>query len=502
MEDRPKGHSGERHAKLQAGEDTRSQRVEGEVEEGARGGALPEPGRQTPPPTWSSRENSGQAGGDPRAFLSTLFWAMVNAATPEHVLPRHLPPPPKGRTVVVGAGKAAAAMAQVVEELWEGPLSGVVVTRYGHGRGAQRRTSRPRIEVLEAGHPLPDENSVRAARRVLAAVSGLSTEDLVLVLLSGGGSALLTLPAPGLTLDDVIETSRRLLASGATIHEINCVRKHLTRLAGGGLAAAGYPARVVSLAISDVVGNDPTVIASGPTVADPTTFAEARAIVASYGLELPTAVNRHLESASTETLKPGDPRLARTQYVLVATPENALAAAAATAQEAGVTPIVLGSYWQGEARHAAAIHAQLALEAKDHEKPPFVVLSGGETTVTVRGSGQGGRNTEFLLALGLAFADRERSAFANLGRSAFADQDWPAFTAALAADTDGFDGTGTHAGAFLFPDTLARARAAGLDPQHLLDQNDSYRLFSVLGDLLTTGPTYTNVNDFRAILMS
>ncbi len=476
--------SGEHQAKLRSEQHGRLQRAWAEAR--AASDAWEKPRHQSSHATSPSPEGLDRPGSDPRAFLTTLFWAMVKAAAPENVLPGHLPSPPKGRTVVVGAGKAAAAMAQVVEELWEGPLSGVVVTRYGHSPDYQRRTTRPRIQVLEAGHPHPDENSVRAARRVLAEVSGLSAQDLVLVLLSGGGSALLTLPAPGLSLADVVETSRLLLATGATIQEINCVRKHLTVLAGGGLAAASYPARVVTLAISDVVGNDHTVIASGPTVADPTTFADARAIVASYRLELPTAVNRHLELARAETLKPGDPRLVRTQYVLTATPEDALARAAATAREGGVTPVVLGCDWQGESREVAATQAQLTLETGDREKRPFVVLSGGETAVTVRGSGQGGRNTEFLLALALAFED--------LGHSAF--------TAALAADTDGFDGTGTNAGAFLFPHTLARARAAGLEPQHLLDQNDSYRLFAELGELLLTGPTYTNVNDFRAILVS
>lgn len=415
---------------------------------------------------------------DPRTFLSTLFWAAVNAASAEQVVPGRLPPPPKGRTVVVGAGKAAAAMARVVDEGWEGPLSGLVVTRYGHGVPC------PRIQVLEAGHPHPDQAGLEAASCILAAVRGLSDDDLVLVLLSGGGSALLALPAAGLTLNDLAETNRQLLASGADIQEINCVRKHLTLLSGGRLAAACHPARVVTLAISDVPGNDPAVIASGPTVADPTTFAEARAVIARYKLQVPPPVQWHLSKAEEETLKPGDPRLARSEYVLLATPETALAAAARAAAEAGVTPVVWGTDWHQDTREVARRHAYLLEQARGQSREPRVFLSGGETSVAVRGQGQGGRNTEYLLALGLALSEVKS----------------PARVAGLAADTDGFDGYQDNAGAFLFPDSLQRAERVGLRPRALLDDNDSYRFFAQLGDLLVTGPTRTNVNDLRALL--
>jgi glycerate 2-kinase len=416
---------------------------------------------------------------DSRRFLTGLFWSMVDAAGAQNVVPAHLPPPPKGRTVVVGAGKAAAAMARVVDERWQGELSGVVVTRYGHGLPCVR------IEVLEAGHPHPDQRSVEAAGRVLAAVRDLSADDLVLVLLSGGGSALLTLPAPGLTLEDLRETNRQLLLSGAGIEEINCVRKHLTALAGGRLAAACYPARVLTLAISDVPGNDPTVIASGPTVADPTTLAEARAVFARHRLRPPAAVRRYLQTATQETLKPGDPRLSRSEYVVVATPETALAKAAQAAEAAAVAPVLLGTDWQLEAREVARLQARLVCEAATHSERPLVFLSGGESTVTVRGPGRGGRNTEYLLALALAL--REVGC--------------PRFAAALAADTDGFDGTEENAGAYLFRDSMERAAALGLDPRRLLQENDSHRFFARLGDLLVTGPTRTNVNDLRAVLV-
>jgi glycerate 2-kinase len=466
---------------------------------------------------------------------------------------------PSGRTVVVGAGKAAAAMAKVTEEHWRGELSGLVVTRYGHGLHCRR------IEVVEAGHPLPDSAGASAAKSVLERVGDLSDRDLVIVLLSGGGSALLNLPATGLSLDDVRLTSDRLLRSGAPIAEINCVRKHLSAITGGRLAAAAWPARVVTFAISDVPGDDPAVIASGPTVADPTTFAQALEIVDRYSLDLPPAVLTHLETGPDETPKPGDPRLERSRFVLLATPTSALEAAAAIARTAGVETVSLGAEIQGESRLVAAEHAALmhhllaaregvhggdraggdaagegsgtqgiastdvaardtARESAIGEEPtaagtprrsrPLLILSGGETTVIVKGTGRGGRNTEYLLSLALALEaggtretggrDAETSGAPKADsvelpvRTANADHRPPIY--ALAADTDGVDGTEDNAGALLYPDTLARARAAGIDPAESLSTNDSYGFFMRLDDLLVTGPTRTNVNDFRAIL--
>jgi glycerate 2-kinase len=420
---------------------------------------------------------------EPQKLLQALFDAMVEAATPARLLPSRLPLPPRGRTLVVGAGKAAAAMAKTVEDQWTGPLSGLVVTRYGHGLPCRR------IEVVEAGHPLPDAAGAHAAARILDLVRGLSPHDLVLALFSGGGSALLTLPAPGLTIADLQRVNRLLLRSGATVGEMNCVRKHLSAVSGGRLGAACSPAPVVTFLISDVPGDDPAVIASGPTVADPTTFADARAVAERFRLLLPDAVRRHLEEAADETPKPGDPRLAHGELVMLATPSEALEAAAARAQAAGLAPIVLGADLQGESRQLAAAHADLVRDTRRRhppDGPPTVLLSGGETTVTVRGTGRGGRNTEYLLALALALET------IGPGPGIFA----------LAADTDGIDGTEDNAGAFLRPDTFRRAAAAGLDARVFLEANDSYGFFQKLGDLVTTGPTRTNVNDFRAILLA
>jgi glycerate 2-kinase len=419
-----------------------------------------------------------------RSFLRALFDAALSAADPLRVLPPHLPPAPPGRAIVVGAGKAAAAMAQAVEAHWPGPLSGLVITRYGHGAPCRR------IEVIEAGHPVPDAAGSAAAARLLDSLHGLSAEDLVLFLASGGGSALMALPAPGIALEDKRAVTRALLRSGATIGEINCVRKHLSGIKGGRLAAAAAPARVVTLAISDVPGDDPAVIASGPTVADPTTFAEARAILARYAITPPAAVAARLAEARDETPKPGDPRLAHSSFVAVATPQDALLAAAAAARVAGVTPLVLGDAIEGEARDVALVHAGIARQAAarrllvgDRALPlPAVLLSGGETTVTVRGRGRGGRNVEFLLALALAL-------------------DGHAAIHALACDTDGIDGSEDNAGALYGPETSARAAALGLDLRARLADNDAYGAFSALGDLVVTGPTRTNVNDFRAILV-
>jgi glycerate 2-kinase len=406
-------------------------------------------------------------------FLRRLFDAALEAADPAKTLPPCLPAPPKGRTIVVGAGKAAAKMARAVEDHWAGPLTGLVVTRYGHGVPCRR------IEVIEAAHPVPDAAGQNAAKRILAMVKGLSADDLVICLLSGGASSLLALPAPGITLEDKQMVTRELLRSGATIAEINCVRKHLSAVKGGRLAVAAFPAPIASFAISDVPGDDPAVIGSGPTVADPTTFAEARRIFTKYMLSPPPAVATHLHRAAGETPKPGDARLAKASYRLIATPREALAAAAQAARDAGATPLILGDAIEGEARQVAVEQAALARQAA----PGTVLLSGGETTVTVLGKGRGGRNTEFLLALALAL-------------------DGAPDIYALAADTDGTDGTEDNAGAFIDPDSLLRARLKGLDPAALLADNDAWSLFAATGDLLITGPTFTNVNDFRAIVVT
>ena len=416
----------------------------------------------------------------PRPFLESLFAAAVRAADPAVCLPPQLPPPPRGRTVAVGAGKAAAAMARAVEEHWEGELAGLVVTRYGHGLPCRR------IEVVEAAHPVPDAAGREAAARILGALRGLTSDDLVLALISGGGSALLALPWEGVTLADKQAVNRALLKSGAGIHEMNCVRKHLSAIKGGRLAAAAYPARVVTLAISDVPGDDPAVIASGPTVADPSTCEEALAILDRYRIEAPHAVRAVLASGVSETPKPGDVRLAHAEYRLIATPQGALVAAAEAARAAGVAPLILGDAIEGEAREAAKVMAGMALGCARHGTPlpaPCVLLSGGETTVTVRGRGRGGRNAEFLLALAVAL-------------------DGAPGIHAIAGDTDGIDGSEDNAGAIMAPDTLARARAASLDARARLDDNDGYGFFAALGDLVVTGPTRTNVNDFRAILVA
>ena len=417
---------------------------------------------------------------DPRVLLRQLFDAAVASALPQRCLPPHLPAPPRGRTIVVGAGKAAAAMARAVEDHWPGDLEGLVVTRYGH------RVATRRIEVVEAAHPVPDLAGREAAERILGAVRGLGPEDLVLCLISGGGSALLSLPAPGLTLNDKQAINRALLRCGANIGEMNCVRKHLSAIKGGRLGAACAPARVLTLLISDVPGDDPAVIASGPTVPDPTTFADACAILHKYGITEPRAVLEHLEAAAHETPKPGDPRLARCDTRMVAAPQLALEAAAAAARAAGVTPMILGDALEGESREVALVHAGIARQVLRHGQPvapPCVLLSGGETTVTVRGNGRGGRNVEFLLALAVAL-------------------DGAPGVYALAGDTDGIDGAEETAGAILTPDTLPRSRALGIDARAALADNDGHGFFGRLGDAVVTGPTLTNVNDFRAILVT
>ncbi len=413
------------------------------------------------------------------AFLRRLFDAALEAADPLEAVPAHLPPPPKGRTIVAGAGKAAAAMAKAVEDNWTGPLEGLVVTRYDHGLPCRS------IEVVEAAHPVPDAAGRAAAARILALTRDLSEGDLLLCLVSGGASALLALPAAGLELADKQAVNRALLKSGADIAEMNCVRKHLSAIKGGRLAAAAAPARVVSLLISDVPGDDADVIGSGPTVADPTSSADALAILEKYRIEPPAAVTRHLRSETSETPKPGDPHLARAETSVIVRPQDSLEAAARIAAASGVTPVILGDAIEGEAREVARVFAAIARQAARHGQPaapPCVLLSGGETTVSVRGRGRGGRNAEFLLALGIAL-------------------DGAARIHAVACDTDGIDGTEDNAGALLAPDSLARARKLGLDPKASLADNDGYSLFSDLGDLIVTGPTRTNVNDFRAIVI-
>ncbi len=405
-------------------------------------------------------------------FLKSLFAAAVAAADPNLCVPRHLPPRPKGRIIVVGAGKASAAMAAAVEAEWGDGLEGLVITRYGHGVPCAS------IEIVEASHPVPDAAGQQAAARMAQLVSGLTPDDFVLCLISGGGSALMAAPAAGLTLADKQDLNRQLLGCGAPICEMNCVRKHLSALKGGRLAARAHPARVLSLVISDVPGDDPSTVASGPTVADPTTVADARAIIARYGLKLPTHVEAFLATPEAETPKPGDDRLARAETVMVAAPALSIAAAAHLARHAGYSIVDLGDRVEGEAREVGRDHATVALQ----QKGPVVIVSGGETTVTLKGKGRGGRNSEYALALGIAL-------------------DGAAGISAIACDTDGIDGTEDNAGAMLLPDTLARARAMGMDPAAFLADNDSYGFFSALGDLVVTGPTLTNVNDFRAIVV-
>jgi glycerate 2-kinase len=422
-----------------------------------------------------------------RAFLRSLFDAALAAADPYRAMAPALPQPVAGRTIVVGAGKASAAMARAFEQLWPGPLEGLVVTRHGHAARCER------IEIVEASHPVPDAAGQQAARRILDLAGSLGIDDQLVFLVSGGGSALLALPAPGLTLEDKQAVTRALLRCGATIGEINTVRKHLSAIKGGRLAAAaaqGTPGpRVVTIAISDVPGDDPAVIASGPTVPDPSTFVDARAVLAKYGITEPASVIAHLAAAADETPKPGDPIFAKSSYTMIASPQQALAAAADAAQAQGVTPIVLSDRIEGESRDIGLMHAAIALQLRDglrigsdNVTLPAVLLSGGETTVTVRGQGRGGRNSEFLLSLAAAL-------------------DGAAGISAIACDTDGIDGTEDNAGAMLFPDSIARAAANGVAIKTKLAENDAWGFFDALGDLVVTGPTLTNVNDFRAILV-
>ena len=414
----------------------------------------------------------------PERFLRGLFEAALAAVSPAVCLPPFLPARPEGRTVVIGAGKAAASMAAVVEQRWDGPLSGMVVTRYGHAEKTER------IRVVEAAHPVPDAAGQQAAEEILGMVANLTADDLVLCLISGGGSSLLALPAQGLTLADKQAVARSLLKSGANIAEMNCVRKHLSAIKGGRLALACGPARVVTLGISDIPGDDVSVIASGPTVADATTREQALAVFEKYGIEVPPRVLEHLWSPLSETPKPDDPRLARGEAHVIATAQHALQAAADYARLRGVAPLILGDSLEGESRDVAYVHAAMARQIFQHDEPaarPCVILSGGETTVTVRGQGRGGRSVEFLLALA-----------ASLRVPAWA----------LSCDTDGIDGTEDNAGAWFGPDVCDRAARLGLSPTDALSRNDGYGFFSALGTLIHTGPTRTNVNDFRAIFLS
>ncbi len=428
----------------------------------------------------------------PRQFLEHLYHAAVRRALPLHNTAAHLPPPPKGRTVVIGAGKAGGAMAQAVEALWpaEAPLSGLVVTRYHHTPPRPAGLAQ-RIEVVEASHPVPDAAGLAASQRILQLVQGLTKDDLVLCLISGGGSALLTLPAEGLTLEDKQRINKALLASGANIGEMNCVRKHLSRIKGGRLAAACAPAQVVTLTISDVPGDDPSVIASGPTVPDATTCADALSILKRYRIEVPAPVQAALEQGALETPKPGSPIFQGHQVNMIATPQQSLEAAAEAARAAGLNAYILSDEMEGESREVGKVHAALARAVAQHGQPfakPCVILSGGETTVTVRPvpageqRGKGGRAGEFCLGLALALQGQ-------------------AGVWALAADTDGIDGMEENAGAWVEPGTLARAQAQGMKVERYLDRNDAYGYFQPLGDLVVTGPTHTNVNDFRALLV-
>ena len=416
----------------------------------------------------------------PQDLLRAMFDAAVASAQPALCVPPNLPEPPSGRLIVIGAGKASAAMARAVEDRWPGSVTGLVVTRYGYAVPCQR------IEIVEAAHPVPDAAGRDAAARMLQLVDGLSEDDLVLSLISGGGSALLPLPLEGVTLEDKQDISRALLKSGATIREMNCVRRHLSAVKGGRLAAACHPARVLSLLISDVPGDNPIDVASGPTVGDPTTCSDALAIVRRYAIPAPAAALQILESGRGESVKPGDLRLAGSATRIIAAPQMALEAAAAVARAAGVPAYILGDAIEGEARDVGTVMGGMALQVARRNQPlqaPCVLLSGGETTVTVGGRGRGGRNVEFLLALAITLDGHPR-------------------VYAAAGDTDGVDGVEEIAGARIAPDTLARAWAKGMRPGDELADNNGHGFFAALGDSIVTGPTLTNVNDFRAVLVT
>ena len=417
---------------------------------------------------------------EPEEFLRDLFAVAVEAAQPAAVVPRYLPTPPAGRTLVLGAGKAASAMAAAVDAQWEGELSGLVVTRYGQGRDCGR------IDVLEASHPVPDAAGMEAARQMLARCDGLTEDDLVLCLISGGGSALMSLPGEGITLEEKQALNRQLLHSGASIAQINTVRKHVSAIKGGRLAVACHPARVVTLMISDVPGDDPQLIASGPTLPDPTTAADALAVIERFQLDLPDSIRRFLHSPAAETPDVDDPRFAGHEWHVVAGPQLSLEAAAERAGQRGVPVLILGDSVEGESREVGRAFAAIAQQSRNRGQPiapPCVILSGGETTVSIRGTGKGGPNTEFALGMALQLASEEG-------------------IHVLACDTDGIDGSEDNAGCVIGPDTLDRARELGLDAESYLQDNDAWTFFDALGDLVISGPTDTNVNDFRAMYIT
>ena len=418
---------------------------------------------------------------DPDHFLRTLFDAALAAVTPAKRVPQFLPSPPKGKTIVVGAGKAAASMAKAVEDHYRGEIhAGLVVTRYKHGLPLKK------IEVVEAGHPNPDDAGQKAAQRILDLAKTCGPDDLLLCLISGGGSALLTLPAEGLSMDDIRKVNHAVLLSGANIHEFNCVRKHLSSISGGRLARAANGAKVVALIISDVPGDDLAVIASGPTFGDPTTFADALEILHRYKIELPPAIAKHLNDGKAESVKPGDTCLKNVENILIAKPQDALEAAAAYARKEGITPLILGNAIEGESRDVGLVMAGITKQVLEFDQPlpaPCVLISGGETTVTVKGKGKGGRNSEYLLHFAMAMNDEPR-------------------VHALSCGTDGSDGTENNAGAIYHPGMLAEAAKRGLDPKQFAATNDSYCFFQPLNGIVETGPTLTNVNDVRAIYIT
>lgn len=414
-----------------------------------------------------------------RQFLQHLFQEAVRAVDPLHILPQYLPPRPKGRTIVLGAGKASARMALAVERNWDGPLEGLVVTRYGHGESCTR------IEIVEAGHPVPDAEGYAAAQRIMQMASGLTADDQVIFLISGGGSSLLSLPAPGIALDEKRAINNSLLRSGATISEMNCVRRHISAVKGGRLTLACHPAQVLTLVVSDVPGDDPSIVASGPSVPSLGSSRDALRTLDKYRIDVPQRIRAIIADPACAPPTPLDPRLRDHRTVTIATAQHALEAAARAARSSGYAALILGDSIEGEARTVATVHAGIARQVVMHGQPaakPCVILSGGETTVTVKGNGRGGRNAEFLLSLAIGLNGM-------------------AGVHAIACDTDGIDGTEDNAGAFLSPDTLARAEKCELDAGAALDNNDGYSFFAALGDLLMTGPTRTNVNDFRAILI-
>ncbi|RWB23097.1 MAG: glycerate kinase [Mesorhizobium sp.] len=416
---------------------------------------------------------------DPKAFLTAIFNAAVSAADPEKTIRNHLPAKPKGRTIVIGAGKGSAQMAAAFEKVWDGPIDGLVVTRYGYGARCER------IEIIEAAHPVPDAAGLEASRRLLEKVQGLTSNDLVVALISGGGSALLPSPAPGLTLADEIAVNEALLASGAPIAAMNTIRKHVSTIKGGRLAAAAHPARVVSLVVSDIPGDNPALVASGPTVPDTGSRADALASIAAYGMKLPAAVMAHINSPGADAPRPDDPRFAGNEVHLIASAGVSLEAAAAEAKRQGIGAVILSDSIEGEAREVGGVHAAIAREVATRNRPfekPVLILSGGETTVTLRAKGKGGRNSEFLLAFAIGI-------------------DGINGIHALAADTDGIDGSENNAGAFADGSTVARMRVAGVDAKAMLAGNNAWTAFNAVDDLFVPGPTGTNVNDLRAILV-